>query len=61
MVLSMTEYVTNISQTSQALCGIRSINGIIPVVLTVAMLALIKMYPLAERKCREIINELRSK
>ncbi|AXU29119.1 TPA: hypothetical protein ACKONR_001277 [Clostridioides difficile] len=57
----MTEYVTNISQTSQALCGIRSINGIIPVVLTVAMLALIKMYPLAERKCREIINELRSK
>ncbi|EGT2237651.1 TPA: hypothetical protein KRO81_001464 [Clostridioides difficile] len=59
MVLSMTGYVANISQTSQALCGIRSINGIIPIVLTVAML--VQMYSLAERKCREVINELRSK
>ncbi|HBE9443814.1 glucuronide transporter [Clostridioides difficile] len=57
----MTGYVANISQTSQALCGIRSINGIITIVLTVAMLVLIKMYSLAERKCREVINELRSK
>ncbi|WP_198669973.1 hypothetical protein [Clostridioides difficile] len=57
----MTGYVANISQTSQALCGIRSINGIIPVVLTVAMLVLIKMYSLVERKCREVINELRSR
>lgn len=55
----MTGYVANIPQTSQALCGIRSINGIIPIVLTVAML--VQMYSLAERKCREVINELRSK
>ncbi|HBE9436664.1 sugar/Na+(H+) simporter [Clostridioides difficile] len=61
VVLSMTGYVANTSQTSQALYGIRSINGIIPVVLTVAMLVLIKMYPLTEEKCREVINELRSR
>ncbi|HDO9660730.1 TPA: MFS transporter [Clostridioides difficile] len=61
VVLSMTGYVANTSQTSQALYGIRSINGIIPAVLTVAMLVLIKMYPLTEEKCREVINELRSR
>ncbi|HBF9369916.1 TPA: MFS transporter [Clostridioides difficile] len=61
VVLSMTGYVANTSQTSQALYGIRSINGIIPVVLTIAMLVLIKMYPLTEEKCREVISELRSR
>lgn len=61
VVLSMTGYVANTSQTSQALYGIRSINGVIPVVLTIAMLVLIKMYPLNEKKCREVINELRSR
>lgn len=61
VVLSMTGYVANVAQTPQALAGIRAVNGIIPVVLTVGMLVLIKMYPLTEAKCREIVSELRSR
>lgn len=61
VVLSMTGYVANVVQTPQALAGIRAVNGIIPVVLTIGMLVLIKMYPLTEKKCREIVSELRNR
>ena len=57
-VLSMTGYVAKAQQTPEAIMGIRALNGIIPIVLTIGMLILIKKYPLTENKYKEIIKEL---
>lgn len=57
-VLSMTGYVAKAQQSPEAIMGIRALNGIIPIILTIGMLVLIKKYPLTESKYKEVIQEL---
>jgi len=61
IILEMVDYVPNQEQTPEAIQGIITMNSTIPIIMIVCMLALIIIYPLNDKRCREIVVELEEK
>lgn len=60
IVLSVTGYIANVSQTEEALRGILCMMTIIPILLYLLGFIMISFYPLSKKKYNEILKDLGS-
>lgn len=61
IVLQITGYVANAEQTATALMGIKMLNSVIPIVLTIALVICIIKYPLTQKENYRILQELKER
>lgn len=62
IVMSVTGYQSTATvQTSAALSGIRFCNGLLPLIMYVLCAVALIVYPLTNKKCNEVVEELKKK
>ncbi|MEA3223658.1 MAG: MFS transporter [Thermodesulfobacteriota bacterium] len=59
MVMSLTGYVANVPQSSNALLGIRVLMSFIPVAIIIVGIVVLSFYPITKKRYEEILKELK--
>lgn len=61
IVLQVTGYQPNVAQTDLALTGIKMLNSVVPIVLTVILAIFVIAYPLTQKENYRILEELKKR
>ena len=61
IVLSATGYKANVVQSASALFGIKMLNSVVPIILTVFLAICVVKYPLTQKENYRILDELRKR